>query len=77
MLRRDKNTTVSAVAVLRHPSGSEMMVDLYHNPFAAIPIDPSIAEPFVRQQVLNGTDAPKNEGPTFWEILERIKASTI
>jgi hypothetical protein len=68
MLRRDERTTVSAVAVLRHPSGSEMMVDLYHNQFAAIPIEPGIAAPFVRQQFGVSIAAPKNEGPTFDEL---------
>ncbi len=68
MLRRDERTTVSAVAVLRHPSGSEMMVDLYHNRFAAVPIDPGIAAPFVRQQFGVGIAAPKNGGPTFDEL---------
>jgi hypothetical protein len=67
MLRRDKGTTVSAVAVLSHPSGSEMVVDLYHNPSADIPIKPDIATPFVRQQFKVG-DAPKNEGATLDEL---------
>ena len=67
MLRRNERTTVSAVAVLRHPSGSDMMVDLYHNPFAAIPIKPNVAAPFVRQQFEVG-DAPRNEGPTLDEL---------
>jgi hypothetical protein len=68
MLRRDERTTVSAVAVLRHPPGSEMVVDLYHNQFAAIPIEPGTAAPFVRQQFGVGIDAPKKVGPTFDEL---------
>jgi len=44
-----------------------MVVDLYHNPFAAIPIKPDIAAPFIRQQFEVG-GAPRNEGPTLDEL---------
>jgi hypothetical protein len=47
MLRRDERTTVSAVAIFRHAAGSGIEIDLYHNPFAAIPIDPALPFNFV------------------------------
>jgi len=68
MLRRDERNTVSAVAILRHPD--EPVIDLYHNPHAAVPIDPDIAAPFLRKQVLSPSDRPKREGPTWFDIRD-------
>jgi hypothetical protein len=70
MLRRDERTTVSAVAVLRQPSGSEVVVDLYHNPHAAMRIEPHMAAPFVRKQIAVGLEAPEREGPTFFDVRD-------
>ena len=70
MLRRYERRTVSAVAVLRQPSGSELVVDLYHNPFAVVPIDPVIAGSFVRNQIKVGSEAPKREGPTGFDVRD-------
>lgn len=70
MLRPNERTTVSAVAVLRQPSGSDVVVDLYHNQFAAVRIDPDTAAPFVRQQIGVGIDTPKPEEPTWFDIRD-------
>ena len=70
MLRRDERTTVSAVAVLRRLATTDTVVDLYHNQFAAIPIDPELAAPFVRQQILGSHDRPETDGPTWFDIRD-------
>ena len=70
MLRRDERTTVSAVAILRRPAGSDTVVDLYHNPFAAIPIDPKSAAPFVRRQIASGLDRHESEGFTWFDVRD-------
>jgi hypothetical protein len=77
MLRRDERTTVSAVAVLRHPPGSEMVVDLYHNQFAAIPIEPGTAAPFVRQQSseIQSGIKPKRPQSVFKNPAKRMTPS--
>lgn len=51
MLRPNQRNTVSAVAILLHPTGLATQVDLYHNPFAEIKIDPAVASPLVRRQI--------------------------
>jgi hypothetical protein len=71
MLRRDERITVSAVAVLRHPGGSNPVIDLFHNPFAAIPIDPATTAPYVRRQVLDVSDRTKPAGPTWFDIRDK------
>jgi len=48
--RPNENADVSAIAVLRQPMASEVIIDLYHNSFANVPIDPCLAAPFVRRQ---------------------------
>jgi hypothetical protein len=70
MLRHDERATVSAVAVLRRPAGSDSVVDLYHNPFAAIPIDPALAAPFVRRQVSSASDKQEPKGPTWFDVRD-------
>jgi hypothetical protein len=70
MLRRDERNTISAVALLRHPSGSDPVIDLYHNPFAAIPIDPTLAAPFVRHQINGPGNRPEREGHTWFDIRD-------
>jgi hypothetical protein len=71
MLRRDERTTVSAVAVLRQPSsGSEVVVDLYHNPYAAVRIEAGIAAPFVEKQIGVGLEAREREGPTWFDVRD-------
>jgi hypothetical protein len=65
MLRRDERTTVSAVAMLRHAAGSDTQIDLYHNPFAAIPIDEMLAAPLARRQISRASASPASEGPTW------------
>jgi hypothetical protein len=68
VLRRDTHTTISAVGVLRHPD--DPVIDLYHNPHATVPIDPTAAAPFVRRQVLSPDDRPKHEGPTGFDVRD-------
>jgi hypothetical protein len=63
MLRRDERNTVSAVAIMRRPAGSDTQIDLYHNPFAAVPIDPALTAPFVKRQTSSPTDKPAPKGP--------------
>jgi hypothetical protein len=70
MLRWDERTTVSAVAVLRQPSGSELVVDLYHNRYAIVPIEPSVTAPFVRRQIGIGIDAPERDAPTWFDLRD-------
>lgn len=70
MLRRDERTTVSAVAILRHPAGSDTQVDLYHNPFAAIPIDRALATPFVRKQISGPSDRGASDGPSWFDVRD-------
>jgi hypothetical protein len=48
----EHNTSISGVAVLRQIGASEMVVDLYHNPFARVAIPPKLASPYVRKQFL-------------------------
>lgn len=62
------HTSISAVAVLRQP-GSKLIVDLYHNRFARVPIPRDSAAPFVRRQIEAGTELPKNERPTLRDVM--------
>jgi hypothetical protein len=70
MLRRHERTTISAVAVLRCPASSDVEIDFYHNPFAAIPIDPNMAAPLVTRQVADGWDTHKPDGPTWFDVRD-------
>ncbi len=65
VFRWNEKARVSAVAVLRQPSGSEVIVDLYHNQFADVPIRQDVAAPFVRRQTIMGIDAAKREKSTL------------
>jgi hypothetical protein len=49
-LTERENTSISAVAVLQRAADRDMIIDLYHNPFARVPIDRSCATHFVRKQ---------------------------
>lgn len=69
MLRRDECTTVSAVAILRQYS-TGLTIDLFHNPHAAVPIDATIAAPFVRWQAANALDRPQREGPSWFDVRD-------
>jgi hypothetical protein len=70
MLRRDERNTLSALAILRHTSGTDPVIDVYHNPFAAIPIDPALVAPFVRHQITGPDDKPKREGPGWFDFRD-------
>ncbi len=62
------NTSISAVAVLRQPLGSNLIIDLYHNRYARVPISRDRAAPFVRTQIEAGTEFPATEGPSIFDI---------
>ncbi|MGB8840706.1 MAG: hypothetical protein WCC64_06520 [Aliidongia sp.] len=63
-LTSGNNTSISAVAVLRQPSGSDLIVDLYHNPYARVPIPNTLSAPFVRKQYAEGLDDPDRREPS-------------
>jgi hypothetical protein len=67
-LTAQHNTSVSAVAVLRQPSGSPLAIDLCRNRFARIPILPEEAAPFVQHQIEVGTEPPHHEGPSIFDL---------
>lgn len=69
MLRRDERTTVSAVAILRQ-NLSGPNIDLFHNPHAAVPIDQTIAAPFVRHQAADASDRRERESPSWFDVRD-------
>jgi hypothetical protein len=64
------NTSVSAVAVLRKPSGAELVVDLHHNPYARVPILHHLAAPLVRKQYGEGLDDPDRCEPSVFDLMQ-------
>lgn len=52
------NTSISAVAALRQPAGSSLVIDLYHNPHARVPIPHELSAPVVRKQYADGIEDP-------------------
>jgi hypothetical protein len=40
-MRRDANTSTSGVAILREVGAEDIRLDVYHNRFAAVPLDPN------------------------------------
>jgi len=68
-LTRQDNTSISAVAVMRQPSGSALAIDLYHNPHARVPIPPTRAAPLVRKQYGEGLDDPDHRKPTVLDLM--------
>jgi hypothetical protein len=69
-LTRQDNTSISAVAVMRQPSGSALVIDLYHNPHARVPIPPMLAAPLVRKQYGEGLDDPDRQEPTVLDLMQ-------
>jgi len=67
-LTKIHNTSISAVAVLRQPLGSSLIIDLYHNRYARVPISRDRAAPFVRTQIEAGTEFPATEGTSIFDI---------
>jgi hypothetical protein len=64
------NTSISAVAVLRQPSGSDLVIDLHHNPHARVPIPPTLSAPFVRKQYAKGLDDPDRREPSVLDLMQ-------
>jgi hypothetical protein len=69
-LTRQDNTSISAVAVMRQPSGSALVIDLYHNPHARVPIPPTLAAPLVRKQYAKGLDDPDRQEPNVLDLMQ-------
>jgi hypothetical protein len=68
-LTHGSNTSISAVAALRQPSGSESVIDLYHNPHARVPIPHHLPTPFVRKQYADGIEDPDRREPTVLDLM--------
>lgn len=69
-LTRGSNTSISAVAVLRQPSGSPPVIDLYHNPHARVPIAAHLAVPLVRKQYSPGAEDPDRDQRTVLDLRD-------
>jgi len=69
-LTRQDNNSISAVAVMRQPSGSALVIDLYHNPHARVPIPPTLAAPLVRKQYAECLDDPDRQEPTVFDLMQ-------
>jgi len=67
-LTKIHNNSISAVAVLRQPLGSNLIIDLYHNRYARVPILRDRAAPFVRTQIEAGSESPATERPCIFDI---------
>jgi hypothetical protein len=65
-----QNTSVSAVGVLRQLSETELVIDLYHNPHARVPLSPEAVAPFLRKQ--SPFDVA-NMGPSIFDVLKDRK----
>jgi hypothetical protein len=64
------NRSISAVAVLRRPMGSDLVADLFHNPHARVPIPPAFCAAIVRNQYGDGIDRPDNREPTVLDLMQ-------
>lgn len=64
------NTSISAVAALRKPAGSGLVVDLHHNPYARVPIPHDLSAPLVRKQYPEGPDAPDRHDPSVLDLMQ-------
>jgi hypothetical protein len=63
-MTEDANTSISAVALLCVPAQNQMLLQVFHNRYAAIPLDPTLLTGSdVTQYVLR--DSPK--GTTEWQ----------
>jgi hypothetical protein len=47
----EDNTSISAIGVLSTPGPSEIILEIYHNKFAAVPLDPRLLEKYGTYQV--------------------------
>jgi hypothetical protein len=69
-LTHGSNTSISAVATLRQPSGSEPVIDLYHNPHARVPIPYHLSAPLVGKQYVEGIESPDRQEPTVLDLMQ-------
>jgi hypothetical protein len=69
-LTRTNNTSISAVAVLRQPSGSGLTIDLYHNPHARVTIPRRLSAPLVRKQYAEGIEDPDRQEPSVLDLMQ-------
>jgi hypothetical protein len=66
-----ENTSISAVAVLGQPSNGTLVIDLYHNPHARVPIAREAARQFVRRQL------PSAEGDREESVLDMLQSGEL
>jgi hypothetical protein len=64
------NRSISAVAVLRQPTGSGLIIDLHHNPHARVSIPHELSTPYVRKQYADGIEDPDRAEPTILDLME-------
>ena len=69
-LNSQANTSISAAAVLRQPFGQGLVVDLYHNPYARVPIPHHLSLPLVRKQYGQGLDDPDRQEPNVLDLMQ-------
>jgi len=72
-LTRTNNTSISAVAVLRQPSGSGLTIDLYHNPHARVTIPLRLSASLVRKQYAKGLDDPDRREPSVLDLMQSVE----
>jgi hypothetical protein len=68
-LTKTDNRSISAVGVLHQPTEDNLFVDLYHNPFARVPITREVATPLVRKQIVPGANPPPTSKSVGLEFL--------
>ncbi len=64
------NTSISAIAVMRQPSESALVIDLYHNPHARVPIPATLAAPLVRNQYSDCLNDPDRQESTVLDLMQ-------
>jgi hypothetical protein len=66
-----ENTYISAVAVLRQPANGTLVVDLFHNPHARVPIPKEAAVPYVGRQL------PGAERDQVGSVLDMLQSGDL
>jgi hypothetical protein len=64
------NTSISAVAALRQPSGAGLVVDLHHNPHARVPIPRGLFASLVHKQYPEGPDDLDQRDPSVLDLRQ-------
>ena len=64
---KNDNTSLSAIATLCTSNSSSILIGIYHNPFAAVPIEPSVFAPFSVKQY-QSPDPPAGSTRDWIEI---------